>query len=83
MITVIATSRGEIAEKIMSAMLPTESVILTASRRYAFYDIGGDAGQFEFLDVDGEVLTEYHSFATLEAAQAWVTADAREHGGGR
>lgn len=82
MIVVVATMRGKLAEALVTQLLPRPIAIVTAQRCYHFFDVAGEAAEpFVFTDLDGEVLTEYQTFPTLEAAKAWVTDDAeqREH----
>jgi hypothetical protein len=56
--------------------------IVTAQCCYHFFNvIDGGAEPFAFRDLDGEMLAEYRTFPTLEAAKAWVDEDAdRRHG---
>lgn len=70
------------AEAIAKHLLPSPIAIVTAQCCYHFFNvIDGDTDQFTFTDpLDGELLTEYRTFPTLEAAHAWVSDDAdRRH----
>lgn len=77
MTVVVVTPRGKTAEAIVRQMLPGCSVTLTAQCCYHFFDMNGCRPEsFTFRDCDGEVLTEYRTFETLEAAESWVSQDA-------
>ena len=83
MTVVVVTPRGQMAEALVTQLLPSDIVIRTATCFYSFFDVlDGDTDQFAFADVDGEVLTEYRTFPTLEAARTWVADDADQRGAG-
>jgi hypothetical protein len=78
MTVVVVTPRGKTAEAIVRQLLPRSIVTLTAQCCYHFFDVvgGGPPESFTFTDIDGEVLTEYRTLETLEAAESWVSEDA-------
>ena len=79
MTVVVVTPRDELAEAIIGQLLPHPMGIVRAQRCYRFFDVtGGVPEAFAFRDVDGEVLTEYRTFQTLDAAKSWVAEDAKQ-----
>lgn len=78
MTVVVVTPRGKVAEAIVKQLLPNPIAIVSGPRVYHFFDVLDDvAGEpFAFRDLDGELLTEYRTFSTFEAAKAWVSQDA-------
>jgi hypothetical protein len=81
MTVVVVTPRGKVAEAIAKQLLPNPIAIVTAQCCYHFFNvIDGGVEPFAFRDLDGEMLAEYRTFPTLEAAKAWVGEDAgRRH----
>lgn len=82
MTVVVVTPRGKAAEALVKQLLPSPVVLVTATCCYSFFTLadGADVEPFAFRDCGGELLTEYRTFPTLEAAHAWVSDDAdRRH----
>jgi hypothetical protein len=75
---VVVTPRGKRMQSLVKQLLPNPIATVAGPRVYFFFDVVGDSSpDFVLTDLDGEVLTEYRTFPTLEAARAWVSADTK------
>jgi hypothetical protein len=84
MTVVIVTPRGKKAEAVVKQLLPNPIAIVAGLRVYHFFSVVGDtAPDVALADLDGEVLTEFKTFPTLDAAKAWVDADVERRGAER